>query len=192
MGIFFLAAVAVSMAFGAWNHTLSAVSTAAVSASFEAVTLSLELLGSLCFWSGMMKVAEDAGVVRLLCKAVKPVLGLLFPKLRCEEKALGLLSMNVGANLLGLGNAATPLGVAAMKELKKLSKSGEAASAEMVTFVVMNTASLQILPTMVATLRASFGAKEPLDILPAVWLVSAGALFVGLLAAKGLFPGKEP
>lgn len=192
MGIFFLAAIMLSLIFGVWNHSLAAVSTAIVTESAKAVELSLELLGSLCFWNGIMKVAEEAGIVRLLCAAVKPVLGLLFPHLRHEKKALGLISMNVGANLLGLGNAATPLGVAAMKELKKLSQSGEAASAEMVTFVVMNTASLQILPTTVAALRAASGVKAPLDILPAVWFVSGGALLVGLLLAKGTFPGGKP
>lgn len=192
MGIFFLAAIMLSLVFGVWNHSLAAVSTAIVTESAKAVELSLELLGSLCFWNGIMKVAEEAGIVRLLCTAVKPVLGLLFPHLRHEKKALGLISMNVGANLLGLGNAATPLGVAAMKELKKLSRSGEAASAEMVTFVVMNTASLQILPTTVAALRAASGVKAPLDILPAVWFVSGGALLVGLLLAKGTFPGGKP
>ena len=101
---------------------------------------------------------------------------------------MGLVSMNVAANLLGLGNAATPLGIAAMKKLHALSGFSAAATKEMVCFVVMNTASLQILPTTIAVLRLEAGAEKPLDILPAVWFVSACPLFVGIAAAKIGFP----
>ena len=124
---------------------------------------------------------------------LRPLLGFVFPGIKNEKKALGAVSMNVAANLLGIGNAATPLGIAAMKELHKLSGFSSAATKEMVCFVVMNTASLQILPTTVAALRLQNGAKNPLDILPAVWFVSLCSLMLGILAAKLGFPkGEKP
>ena len=188
MGKLFFAAAVISVIFGLFNGNISAVSAAALEESTHAVELSIKLLGSLCFWSGLMEAARQSGLVSALCKVLRPFLGIIFPSLRGEEKALGAVSMNVAANLLGLGNAATPLGIAAMKELHKLSGGAFAATKEMVCFVVMNTASLQLLPTTVAVLRMEAGAEKPLDILPAVWFVSACSLAVGIAAAKLTFP----
>ncbi|MBQ7874467.1 MAG: hypothetical protein IJ306_04825 [Oscillospiraceae bacterium] len=191
MGNFFFLAAALSLVFGIISGNISAVSAAALEESTHAVELSIKLLGSLCFWSGIMEVARRSGLVNALCEALRPILGLIFPGLKNETKALGAISMNVSANLLGLGNAATPLGISAMKELHKISGNSSSATKEMVLFVVMNTASLQLLPTTVATLRLEAGAERPLDILPAVWLVSALSLFIGIAAAKLSFPKGE-
>ena len=138
-----------------------------------------------------MEAARRCKLTEGLCRLIAPPLSLLFPRLKKEKKAMELISMNVTANLLGLGNAATPFGIAAMKELRRIGGNSFAATKETVVFVVMNTASLQLIPTTVATLRAEAGAKNPLDILPAVWFVSALALLVGIAAAKGTFPGKS-
>ena len=191
MSCFFFFAVIFSLIFGLFSGNISEVSRAALEESSHAVTLSVELLGMLCFWSGLMEAAKRSGLTDKICAALLPLLGTVFPSLRKERAALGAISMNVTANLLGLGNAATPLGIAAMKELAALSKSGGAATLEMVCFVVMNTASLQILPTTVAVLRMEAGAADPLDILPAVWIVSACSLFVGIAAAKLSFGGEK-
>ena len=188
MGKFFFFSVLISMIFGLLEGKLPEVSVAAMEEPLHAVELSIKLLGSLCFWSGILETARQSGVVDLLCRILKPFLGIIFPRLKGEEKALGAISMNVAANLLGLGNAATPLGIAAMKELQKLSGFSFAATKEMVCFVVMNTASLQLLPTTVATLRLESGAERPFDILPAVWFVSACSLVTGIAAAKLFFP----
>lgn len=187
MGKFFFFSVLISMIFGLLEGKLPEVSAAAMEEPLHAVELSIKLLGSLCFWSGILETARQSGVVDLLCRILKPFLGIIFPRLKGEEKALGAISMNVAANLLGLGNAATPLGIAAMKELQKLSGFSFAATKEMVCFVVMNTASLQLLPTTVATLRLESGAERPFDILPAVWFVSACSLVTGIAAAKLFF-----
>lgn len=193
MGKFFFAAAAISLFFGIISGNMGAVSAAALEESSHAVELSIKLLGSLCFWSGIMEVAGRSGLVEELCNVLRPLLGLIFPRLKNETRALGAISMNVAANLLGLGNAATPLGISAMKELHKISGYSAAATAEMVCFVVMNTASLQLLPTTVATLRLEAGAENPLDILPAVWFVSAFSLTIGIAAAKLSFPkGEKP
>ncbi|MCI7139039.1 MAG: spore maturation protein A [Oscillospiraceae bacterium] len=136
-----------------------------------------------------MEAAKRSGLTEKICFALLPVLGTIFPRLRKEKAALGAISMNITANMLGLGNAATPLGIAAMKELKSISAHGCTASKEMVCFVVMNTASLQILPTTVAILRMEAGANRPLDILPAVWIVSLCSLFIGICVAKFSYRG---
>lgn len=188
MGKFFFIAAAVSLVFGVMSGNGAGVSAAVLEESGHAAELSIKLLGSLCFWSGMMEVAGRSGLVKALCGILRPILGLVFPRLRSETEALGAISMNVAANLLGLGNAATPLGISAMKELHGISGYSSSATEEMVCFVVMNTASLQLLPTTVATLRLEAGSEAPLDILPAVWFVSAVSLFLGIGAAKLTFP----
>ena len=191
MGKFFFWSVLVSLVFGILSGRTAEISAAALEESSHAVELSLKLLGSICFWSGILETAKQSGIVEKLCVFLKPALLLVFPKLKNEEKALGAISMNVAANLLGLGNAATPLGISAMKELHKISGFSTAATKEMVCFVVINTASLQLLPTTIAAMRLENGAKNPLDILPAVWFVSACSLLVGVLVAKIGFPKGE-
>ena len=193
LNYFFFFSVIFSVAFGIFNGNLSAVSRAALEESSHAVALSIELLGMMCFWGGLTEAAKRSGLTDKICSALTPLLGLIFPRLRKNKAALGAISMNVTANMLGLGNAATPLGIAAMRELKSLSPSENTATPEMVCFVVMNTASLQILPTTVAVLRMEAGAVDPLDILPAVWAVSVCSLAVGLFAAKlGFIRRKNP
>ena len=191
MGKFFFFSVLVSVIFSIITGKTAEVSAAALEESGHAVEISLKLLGSLCFWSGVSKVAEESGLVEKFQKLLKPALLLVFPSLKNEEKALGAISMNVAANLFGLGNAATPLGIIAMKELHKISGFSSVATKEMVCFVVMNTASLQFLPTTVAAVRLANGAENPMDILPAVWFVSACSLMLGIFAAKTFYPKGE-
>ena len=191
LGKFFFVSALISMFFGIISGKLPEVSAAALEESSHAAELSFRLLGSLCFWSGIMKIAEKSGLMDFVCKIAKPLLCLVFPSLKDEEKALGAISMNAAANFLGLGNAATPLGIAAMKELHRLSGFSSAATKEMVCFVVMNTASLQLLPTTVAAVRLGNGAERPFDILPAVWFVSACSLMLGIFAAKISFPERK-
>ncbi len=191
MGKMFLFLAVTSVIFGMINGKISEVSIAALEESTHAVELSIKLLGSLCFWSGIMEVAKESGLMKKLCRFLRPLLLVIFPKLKNEEKALGAVSMNMAANLLGLGNAATPLGIEAMKELHKISGFSSVATKEMVCFVVINTASLQILPTTIATMRLEHGAESPLDILPAVWFVSACSLLIGITAAKLGYRGEN-
>ena len=191
MGKFFFFSVLLSVIFSIITGKTAEVSAAALEESSHAAELSLKLLGSLCFWSGISKVAEESGLVEKFRRLLKPALLLVFPSLKNEEKALGAISMNVAANLFGLGNAATPLGIIAMKELHKISEFSSVATKEMVCFVVMNTASLQFLPTTVAAIRLANGAENPMDILPAVWFVSACSLMLGIFAAKIFYPKGE-
>lgn len=161
------------------------LSAAILAGASSAVELCLTTLGLMCFWTGLMQAAEHGGLTRLLARALSPILSRLFPKLRRESPALGAICMNLTANLLGLGNAATPLGLAAMQELKKESRAPDGtADNAMVMFVVLNTSSLQLIPTFMAALRGKYGAAQPFDILPAVWITSVCALLAAITMAK--------
>lgn len=168
---------------GALRGELAAVSLAAMEGAQKGVTLALSLAGGLCLWSGAAKVMERTGLSDALARAAQPLLCRLFPIACADPEARQALCGNLTANLLGLGNAATPLGVAAIKRMQVLS-GGATATNEMCRLVVMNTASLQLLPTTVAALRASLGASRPFDLLPAVWLSSLFSVSMGLLAAR--------
>lgn len=162
---------------------MAQLSGAVLSGAGNAVTLVISMAGMMCAWTGLMKIAEESGVTKLLAKALSPVMRRLFPSLRKDSPAVRAMCMNITANLLGLGNAATPLGIAAMKELKKVNPT-DTADNSMAMFVVMNTASIQLIPTFMATLRAQYGSASPFDILPAVWVASLCALCVGVCSAK--------
>ena len=159
------------------------LSSAMVDSGADAVELLLTLAGILTLWSGIMKIAEKSGLTSLFARMSAPLLRLLFPALDKNGEAFGIITMNLTANLLGLGNTATPLGLRAMAELDRLNGPSDTASDEMVVFVVMNTASLQLLPTMLGSLRQSSGSAAPFEILVPVWLSSASALAVALSIA---------
>ena len=162
---------------GAALHTLPQLSAAVLEGAGEGIQLALALAGPLCLWSGVCRVMEAGGLSRGIAAALRPVLRRLFP--RCSDRAFEAVSANAAANLLGLGNAATPMGIEAVRRLR----TGERANDELCRFIVLNTASIQLLPTTVAALRAASGAASPFEILPAVWCSSACALAVGLSAA---------
>lgn len=174
------AMLALSVVLGLLNGRIEAVSAAAIRGGMDAVQLSITLLGGMCLWSGVMRVAEKSGLTRLFCRLLLPVTGRLFRGVDPKGKAMQAISMNITANLLGLGNAATPLGILAVKELAKELRTGAKPPHQMILFVVLNTASLTLIPTTVATLRLEHGAQNPMDILPCVWLTSAAALLCAL------------
>jgi len=172
--------------FGIITGDVAAVSDAALRECGNAVTLAITLAGVICLWSGIMRVAQTSGLTEVLARAFTPLLKRLFVGIDAKGKALQYIVLNLVANLLGLGNASTPFGIAAMKELEKEGGTGERASDNMVLFVVMNTASLQIIPTTVAALRLKNGSAAPMEILPAVWIVSAATLTVTVIVTKTL------
>ncbi len=170
--------------FGGVTGNIEAVSNAALAGGQDAVNLCLKLTAALCLWSGMLKIAEAAGITEGIAKILSPLLRRIFPSIRKEEPAFSYIAMNVTANLLGLGNAATPFGLKAAAELQSRPK-------ELCYFVVLNTASVQLLPTTVASLRALQGSGRPLDILPAVWVSSGCALVSALTMAWLLYRRKQ-
>lgn len=165
---------------GRWE----AVNTALLTGGGAAIELWIELLGGLLLWGGILEVAAASGMTKLLSRGLAPLTRRLFPRLSSEGKAMQAISMNLSANLLGLGSAAVPSGLTAMTALEAETHTDRTAGDEMVIFVAMNTASMQLLPTTVATLRAMLGAAVPLDILPCVWICSAASVAAAVLVAK--------
>ena len=180
-----------SIVFGLCSGRMEAVGSAALQKCGEAVPLVLSLAGALCLWSGLAEIAGRAGLTEKLAALFRPLTGRLFPAFRRDSAVLGLISMTLAANLLGLGNAATPLGVAAMERMA--AGGNGAATREMITLVVLNTCSIQLIPTTVAAVRLSMGSAAPMEILPPVLAASALSLAVSLLlctVCARLFPDK--
>lgn len=163
---------------------LNELSTGIITSGNRAVELCITLLGSFCLWNGIMNVAEKADLTRYISKIMSPVLRKLFKGMKRDDDALLPISLNVTANLMGLSNAATPMGIEAMKRLAENNENKTAASNNMVLFVVMNSAALRIVPSTVANLRANHGSKEPLEILLPSVISSLCALTVGITMTK--------
>lgn len=169
---------------GALTGRLDEVNAALLTGGSEAITLLLTLGGAMCVWSGFLRVADKAGLTRALSRVTAPLMRVLFPNLEPQGEACRAMSMNIAANVLGLGNAATPLGLNAMQKLQEANPHKERATRDMVVFVVLNTASVQLLPTTVAALRLEAGSPAPLSILPAVWVTSLGGAMAAVLVAR--------
>ena len=167
--------VILSFLWGLFHGNLSSVAAAALDGAQSALELSLSMAGILCLWSGVMEILNVCGLSRRLLRR-------LLPNASRDEETLAAVSANVSANLLGLGNAATPLGIQAARRMAR--NCGGTASDELCLLVVLNTASIQLLPTTVASVRAAFGSAAPFDILPAVWISSLASVTVGLLTAR--------
>ena len=159
-----------------------AVASAAVEGASAAVQLALSIAGMLCLWSGVMEVMRRSGLADGLSRLLAPVLRRLFPQAARDRDTMDSISANVSANLLGLGSAATPLGLEAARRLAR--RSPGTASNDLCMLVVCNTASIQLIPTTVASVRAAEGCAAPFDILPAVWLASTLSVGVGITACK--------
>lgn len=162
---------------------VAALASAAMEGAQKGITVGLSIAGPLCLWSGFGTLMQRSGISNGLTRLLHPLLLRLFPAACRDRKASDCISANVTANLLGLGNAATPMGIAAVQRMRELSRTATA-NDEMCRFVILNTASVQLLPTTVASLRAASGAARPFDILPAVWITSVCSVTVGLLSAK--------
>ena len=158
------------------------VAAAAVEGTSAAVQLALSIAGMLCLWTGVMEVMRQSGLADKLSRLLFPLLSRLFPQAAKDRDTMDSISANVSANLLGLGSAATPLGLEAARRLSRRSRG--AASDDLCMLVVCNTASIQLIPTTVASVRAAEGCAAPFDILPAVWLASTLSVGVGILACR--------
>ena len=174
--------VVLSLVFGLLTGQLDAVADAAMDGAASAVELSLSMAGILCLWSGVMEIMNVCGLSKGMSRMFRPLLRRLMPEASRDPETLSALSANVSANLLGLGNAATPLGIQAARRMAR--GCGGTASDELCLLVVLNTASIQLLPATIASVRSASGAEAPFDILPAVWLASALSVTVGILVAK--------
>ena len=162
----------------------SFLSTALLEGAQAGITLGISIAGAVCLWSGVGRLMEAAGVTGFLARMLRPVLYRLFPSSATDPALAGDLSANICANFLGLGNAATPMGISAAKRMKR----GDRATDELCRLIVLNTASIQLIPSNVAAVRAALGCATPFDILPAVWVTSLCSAGLGVAAA--VFLGK--
>lgn len=176
--------VGVSVVCAAVTGKMGALSGAVIQGAQSGITLAVSIAGSLCLWAGIGRAMEKLGIAAALARLLKPLLHRLFPSTRQDAVLAGALSANICANLLGLGNAATPPGIEAARRLA--TRSPGAASDELCRLIVLNTASIQLIPANVAAVRSSLGCATPFDILPAVWIASVLSAGLGVTAAWAL------
>lgn len=159
------------------------LSTAVLNGAEASIELCFSIAGLILLWSGVMEIMKKSGLMDKIAKILSPVIGFLFPNAKKNRQIMADICANVSANLLGLGNAATPPGIRAAEGLHRLSNKNYA-SDDMCMLVIINTASLQLIPTTIGAIRASCSASDPFDIIPAVWIASIISLVAGVLSAK--------
>ncbi|MBQ2835446.1 MAG: nucleoside recognition protein [Clostridia bacterium] len=174
--------IIISIIYAIFSGNIENINKSIFESTESAVNLTLTLLGTTCLWSGIMEVASKTQIIEYLSKVLKPIIKRLFSGL--NEKSSENIIMNVIANILGLGNAATPLGLKAMNELQKQNGNKEELSDNMMMLIVLNTASLQIIPTTIIALRSSLGSENPTKIIFPVWISTICAAIVGIIFTK--------
>ena len=176
--------IIISIIYAIFSGNLESLNSSIFNSTESAVSLTLTLIGMTCLWSGIMEIASQTNIIKYISKILKPVVKKLFPDINSESKSFDNIIMNIIANILGLGNAATPLGLKAMKELQKENDDKETLSDNMMMLIVLNTASLQIIPTTVISIRSSLGSNNPTQIIFPVWLSTICAAAVGIVCCK--------
>ena len=171
--------ILVNIIFSLFTGQGSALAASVLQGAQAGVTLAISLAGAICLWTGVGKLMEQSGITKRLAGILQPLLHRIFPSTRTDSLLAGDLSANICANFLGLGNAATPMGISAARRMRK----GDTASDELCRLIVLNTSSIQLIPANVAAIRSSLGCSRPFDILPAVWVTSLCAASLGLGAA---------
>lgn len=173
--------ITISCIYSFHSGGINEVSNAVITSGTTAVNLILTIIGAMATWGGIMRIAQESGLTDKITGLISPVLKIVFKGIDANSKAFKAIAMNIAANVFGLGNAATPLGIEAMRALENEEHCGETASRNMIILTVFNTSSVEIIPTTVAALRLSFGSRSPMDILPCVLLVSIVSLGVSIL-----------
>ena len=183
MNYIFLLLIAGSIIIGFLNHTESEVVSAMLSSCDRAVKIAFSLIGIMAFWLGMMRIAEKAGLVKIIAKILKPIAKLLFKDIKEDSPAVGDIAMSISANALGLTNAATPIGLKVMEDLQKDNPQKDTATDSMCMFLGMNTAGFQIIPATVIAVLVGVGAKNPSEIIVPTLIVTTLAFFTSIITA---------
>lgn len=176
--------IAIGFVIGVINGRIDEVTKAAIDSAGSAIQLAIGLLGVICLWTGLMGIAKKSGMIKFIAKVTRPVLKLLFPDIPKDHPALGSVVMNLAANFLGLGNAATPLGLKAMSELQGLNHNKSTATNSMCMFLVLNTSAIQLIPATVIAIRTNAHSGHPTEIIVTVWIASICATIAGITAVK--------
>jgi len=176
--------IIISFSFAIFSGNLERLNSSIFESTADAVNLCINLLGTICLWNGIMQIANKTSIINKLSKFLNPIIKFLFPELKENKKIQNEISMNMIANILGLGNAATPLGLKAMKSMQIENKNKNELSNSMVMFIVINTASIQIIPTTVIAIRNSLGSQNPTAIVLPVWIATICAALAGITVTK--------
>lgn len=176
--------IIVSFTYAIYSGKISNVNNAIFNSAEQTVNLCLTLLGTLCLWNGIMNIALKTSFVQKLTKFFRPVIHFLFPEFKQDEEISRQISMNMIANILGLGNASTPIGLKAIDSMQKKNHDKKSLSDSMAMFILINTASLQIIPTTVIAIRTSLGSQNPSRIILAVWVATIVAFITAISAGK--------
>lgn len=176
--------IIISFIYAIYSGNIFNVNNAIFESAEQTVTLCLTMFGTICLWNGIMKIAVKTSLIEKLTKFLKPIICFIFPEIKSDKKISKEISMNMVANILGLGNAATPLGLKAMESMQKQNSDKTTLSNSMAMFILVNTASLQIIPTTVISIRSSLGSSDPTKIILAVWVATIAAFFTAILAGK--------
>ncbi len=177
------AMIVISLGISFVNGTAGEVCTALCDGAAEGVSLAIGIAGIMAFWTGIMKIAENSGLVKIIAAIFRPIIGFLFPEARKDNEVCGAIAMNMTANFFGMGNAATPLGLSAMKRLSRYSDK-QRASNSMCMLGVVNSASIQLIPSTIIAMRAATGSRAPGEIIVPVWIVSVATFVFGVLLCK--------
>ena len=176
--------IIVSFIYAFFSGNINNVNNAIFDSTKSAVELSLTFLGTMCLWNGIMQIAYKSKLIEKIVKILNPIISRLFPEVKKEEKIKKEISMNIVANIFGLGNAATPLGIKAMKSMQEINSEKDKLSNAMMTFIVINTASLQLIPTTVIAIRTSLNSANPTKIVTYVWVASICSIISAIIATK--------
>ena len=180
-----------SFLFSIFTGKINELNLAIFSSASEAIQITLTLFGSICLWSGLLKIVQETTMIDHINKIWNPIMKVLFPTISKEEKVYHEITMNLSANMLGLGNAATPLGLRAMDTLQQKNKQKEILSDEMMMFILLNTTSLQLIPTTILAIRASLGSQNPTNIMVPIWIVTAITNITGVILIKLFLKNKR-
>lgn len=176
--------IIISIIFSFFSGNLKEINNSIFESTNSAVNLCITLLGTMCLWNGIMQIASKTSIMEKITNLLKPIMKILFPKMKKESKIYQEISMNMVANILGLGNAATPLGIKAMKSMQDENPDKKTLTNDMAIFIVLNTASIQIIPTTVIAIRNSLGSENPTAIIVPVWIATICAAVAGILTTK--------
>jgi spore maturation protein A len=179
-----LAMIILAVILGGINGKIEDVTKSAIDSAGSSVTIAIGLIGVMALWLGIMKIAEDSGLINLLAKAIAPIMRWLFPDVPSGHPAMGSMTMNIAANMLGLNNAATPLGLRAMEDLETLNKNPGIATNAMCTFLAINTAGVQLIPATMISIMASAGSKDPTAIIGTTIAATSAGVIAGVTAVK--------
>ena len=178
--------IIISFLYAIYSGNIFNVNNSIFESTDKTVELCLTMFGTLCLWNGIMKIAIKTSLIEKLTKFLKPIISFIFPEIKNDKKITKEVSMNMVANILGLGNASTPLGLKAMDSMQKVNKDKSKLSDSMAMFILINTASLQIIPTTVISIRNSLGSESPTKIIFAVWIATIAAFGAAIIAGKFL------